>query len=238
MKRFFSLACLMLALQPHMVSAQRQQYEINAKILNFAKGQVRIASEKMQLDASSPTNILVASAPSALEITIDSNRPPVTLRFQDGELDISSLPKDILLQAAPRVTTIANQPARIQISQAPQYFEKRDDGTFQLHQMSESNWVGFAAQFLVTPQNIGGDIVVVDSSLEVNWIQDRELITNVFMDVGRPTIVRQTAQTSLTQRTGQWTAVLAPGSFGGPNRSTLFLFRVRRVNERGESLDK
>ena len=238
MKQFFSLACLALALQPHLASAQQQQYEIDAKILNFAKGQVNITSKRMQVDTSSPTNILVAGALSALEITIDSNRPPVALRFQDGEFDTSSLPKDILLQAAPRVITIANQTARIQISQAPQYFEKRNDGTFQLHQMSESDWVGIAAQFLVTPQNTDGDIVVVDSSLEVSWIQDRELITNVLMDVGRPTIIRHTARTSLTQKTGQWTAVEAPGSFGGPNRSTLFLFRVRRVNERGESLDK
>src|SRR6266700_3329517 len=73
MKRFFSLACLVLALQPYMASAQRQQYEIDAKILNFPKGQIRITSETMQVDGSSPTNSLVASAPSALEITIDSN---------------------------------------------------------------------------------------------------------------------------------------------------------------------
>ena len=219
-------------IQPLLVTAQ-QQYEIDARILSYPTGVVSIVSQQMQNERAASREVLTALAPADIEIGTGDQQAPAKFHIGEHGLDKALLPKDVVLQGAPRVTTVAKTSARIMVVQHPQYFEKQGDGSFQLRELPDPVWVGVAAQFLLNPENSGGDEILVDGSLEANWIQSRETITNVFLEVGRPVVIRNRVQTSVHLKSGQWCLITTPGAFGAANRSMMLLFKVQRVDPSG-----
>jgi hypothetical protein len=224
--------CIAFLIQPLLALAQ-QQYEIDARILSYPTGLVTVTSQQMQSERATSRYVLTAVAPSEIEISTGDQQPPAKFHLGEGGLDKAMLPKDVVLQSAPRVTTVAKTSARIMVVQHPQYFEKQGDGSFQLRELPDPDWVGVAAQYLLKPENSGGDEILVDGSLEANWIQSRETITNVFLEVGKPVIVHNRVQTSVHLKSGQWCLITTPGVFGAANRSMMLLFKVQRVDPSG-----
>jgi hypothetical protein len=232
MNKGILVTCIAFLMLPRLDAAQLQ-YEVDVKILSYPTGLVTVTSQQMQSDRVASRYVLTAPAPAEIEVSNGDHRPPLKLHLGEGGLDKAILPKDVESLSAPRVTTVAGASARIMIVQHPQYFEKQGDGSFQLHEMPDPQWVGVAAQYLIKPQNSEGDEIVVDGSLENNWIQSRETITNVFLEVGKPDIVHNRVETSVHLKSGQWCLLTTPGAFGAPNRSMMLLFKVQRVDPRG-----
>ena len=232
MNKCVLIMCIAFSSQPLLATAQ-QQYEITARIFSYPTGLVTIASQQMHSDRETSRYVLTAVAPSEIEIRTGDQQPPAKFQLGEGGLDKAILPKDVVLQSAPRVTTVAKTSSIIMIVQHPQYFEKQGDGSFQLRELPDPDWVGVAAHFLLKPENSGGDEILVDGSLEANWIQSRETITNVFLEVGKPVVVHNRVQTSVHLKSGQWCLFTTPGAFGAANRSMMLLFKVQRVDLHG-----
>jgi len=205
MNRIRLMVCLTLLSTPMLARAEIPiQYEITAMFINYPTNDAAVAANLIN------TNTMTGT-----------------------ELDRSALPASWDFLSAPRVTTVANQAAEITSVQYPQYLEKQSDGSFQLRRMSDPECVGVTARFLVKPENSEGDQILVDGRLEDNWIQSRETITNVFLNVGKPVIVHDHVETSWHLKSGQWSLITTPGNFGAANRSMMLLFRVQRVDHRG-----
>jgi hypothetical protein len=205
MNRIRLVVCLTLLFEPLLAYAGVPvQYEITAMFIEYPTNDAAVAANLIN------TNTMTGT-----------------------ELDRPALPASWNLLSAPRVTTVANQAAEIRSYEYPQYLEKQSDGSFQLRRMSDPEWVGVAARFLVKPENSQGDQFLVEGSLKANWIQSRETISNVFLDVGKPVIVHDHVETIWHLKSGQWSLITTPGNFGAANRSMMLLFRVQRVDPRG-----
>jgi len=238
MNKYSLMVCSVLMFQPFMARAQQNtapQYMIETRVLACPTGQVSFSSIKTPRSAP----ILgVISGPVDLEINVGDGVAPTKWHVGEGDFDVSSLPKNFDLLTAPRVTTLANCTAEVRVTQYVQYFEKQRDGSFQLRQMPTNEWVGVAVDYTIKPQNADGNEVAVDAGFKVNWIQSRETITNVFLDVGKPVIVHNTTRVTMTMKTGLWCLFSSSGSVGGLGRSMLALFRVQQVDPTGRPIEK
>ena len=188
----------------------------------------------MQNERAASREVLTALVPADIEIGTGDQQAPAKFHIGEHGLDKALLPKDVVLQDAPRVTTVAKTSARIMVVQHPQYFEKQGDGSFQLRELPDPVWVGVAAQFLLN-REFGRDEILVDGSLEANWIQSRETtITNVFRKwAGRACHSQPCSNQRPHLKSGQWCLITTPGAFGAANRSMMLLFKVQRVDPSG-----
>lgn len=237
MKRSTLVVCLMAASHSFAAPAPQQQFEIDAQILSLPTSQV-VAVTAPQLENRGGTSPkLLTRVPTEIEFSAGNQQPSVKLHLGKDGLDRAMLPKDVVLQAAPRVTTVANQTAKIMIVQYPQYMEKQSDVNFQLRWMRDPDWVGVAVQCKLRPVDQTDNTVLIDSVLEANWIQSRETIDRVSLDVGKPVIVHNRIQVSVSLDSDQWCLVTPPQAFGAVDRSMMLLFKVRRINALGQPID-
>lgn len=212
MNNRFLIISLALALQPLLARAQQDkpQYMIETIILSCPTGQVRTMADQVQTAVG------------------------------EGKFDKSSLPKEVVLVSTPVVQTLENQAAEVRVGSPDpvQYFEKQSDGSFKLRHMPDTERVGVQIRYKVTSQTGNSDEVFVDAGLTVNWIQSREKITDVTLDVGKPVIVHSSTSAPSSMKLGRWCLLSAPSYSEGLDRPMLVLFRVRRGDPYGRFLDK
>ncbi len=120
----------------------------------------------------------------------------------------------------PTLVTLEGQTARITVGEKPpaQYFVRREDGCFELRSLAgddPNEVLGLEIRF--TPRRISekpGELSC-GFKFRYSWIQDRESIPGVDLNVGKPIVSTESVEGTLGARLNEWTCYRAfPASRG------------------------
>lgn len=143
----------------------------------------------------------------------------------------------IIEVSAPTLVTNANEEARVIIgSEEPlQFMEAGGDGELVMKRyepQTEADQIGLSLSMTpsVIPDMPG--LISVDISLQHVWVQMREAIEGVNLDVGKPVLGRATAAGRAQARLGEWSCLRTPLASDG----WMFLF-VRLTHEDAQPVD-
>lgn len=93
----------------------------------------------------------------------------------------------------------------MRIGSALDYFERREDGLFELKSLPEDQYPGIRLSATMRPARDGA--VKLDLDLRVSTVLERESIPGVELDVGRPILQMQQVQTQVIVEPGEWVRV-------------------------------
>jgi len=124
--------------------------------------------------------------------------------------------------AGPSALTLEGEEAKIAIGQEArlQYFERGEDGRFDLRTLNGETPLGIMIS--VTPRRSAEnpDVVNVDLSFKSTWVQEREKVEGVDLDVGKPILRTQSVQDVIGARLNEWVCYQTHV----PSRGYLYVF--------------
>lgn len=132
------------------------------------------------------------------------------------------------MHAAPLIISIEGQPAEIRWgSEPPQYFERDADGLFDLKTLEQ--FIGISLSTTIQSSSMKG-MIDYDIAYSVSSTSDRQKLTNVDLDIGKPIVTTDKSIFQGTISPGTWLVTVsdAPGKRG----ALLVLIRITKHKEK------
>jgi hypothetical protein len=129
-----------------------------------------------------------------------------------------------LIQAlsAPSLVSMAGEPASVCIGEETpagvQYFEARKDGFYALKK-TDAEFLGLRYTCTIKPED-KDNVVRLDFSFDNSWVEEREKLDGVYLEVGKPKVAHEKAEGYLKAVLGEWCAY----QIAIPSRGTIFIF--------------
>jgi hypothetical protein len=199
------------------------------------------------LNAASPENSAEQYSIEAFILNVPSNSsfvasitntPCISKEDIYKQLVISPVVKCI---SAPTIGAAVNQEAMITVGLGSklqlQYFEPQTNGLFALRTIPGEATVGFRLRTTVMPTTKG--YAKLEMDFRYTFLQSRNKIPNVSLDVGYPIIATSTSKTNMAVHLGEWVVVNDQLLSDVENEKLdhlVVLARVSLVDARGDKL--
>ena len=143
-----------------------------------------------------------------------------------------SAQKGVDIMSLPSIAAPEDEKSVIRIQSKVEYFERTKDGNFALKSLPEDESAGVRLNYTAKAADKGS--VSVDIALQINTLSDREKISEVSLDVGRPVMETQKVQTKVTMPFGQWRWIATQklqDIDSGKHEHLLILFKVTPIDK-------
>jgi hypothetical protein len=171
----------------------------------------------------------ILSAPAALRFDHWTHAPT----SEEFAWTVATLgTKKFSLLSAPTMICRADHRGTLFIGSATQYFEKRADGSFLLHEMPKDSPLSphpdsphYAIALLARPDDTAPGSLAVTFASDIVVLTSREKIPGVDLDIGKPVTATIKDEQTFTARLDAWNALLCRAP-GGSDYSVLVLLQV------------